>query len=108
MTTNTATDSAVITKEDRESERVLKADDVAILRFMAAFADKHLGIPPTYRDIMSAVGITSTSVVTFRLDRLVLRGYCYRLPSGIDKRRATTISQQGRAYLARLHKAARR
>lgn len=106
MTTNRPTDRLEMTAAERKHGR--KVGDMQILRFMATFADQHMGIPPTFKDIMKAVGIRSTAAVNYRLDRLVLRGWCYRLPGGLDKRRATTISKQGRAYLARLDKAARR
>ncbi len=51
----------------------------AILSFIEKFLNQH-GYPPTIREIGEAVGIASTSVVNYNLNKLVERGYLEREP----------------------------
>lgn len=48
-----------------------------ILRFMDSYIDQH-GFPPTIREIGNAIGIQSTSVVNYNLNKLVTAGYLMR------------------------------
>ena len=48
-----------------------------ILEFIEEFSDDN-GYPPSIREIGSAVGISSTSVVNYNLNRLVEEGYLLR------------------------------
>jgi repressor LexA len=48
-----------------------------ILDFIGVYVREH-GYPPTIREIGDAVGITSTSVVNYNLNRLAERGYLIR------------------------------
>jgi repressor LexA len=48
-----------------------------ILEFIGVYVRQH-GYPPTIREIGEAVGITSTSVVNYNLNRLAERGYLLR------------------------------
>ncbi len=50
-----------------------------ILDFIEKFINDH-GYPPTIREIGEAVGIASTSVVNYNLNKLVERGYIEREP----------------------------
>ncbi len=50
-----------------------------ILQFIEDFVQQH-GYPPTIREIGEAVGIASTSVVNYNLNKLVDRGYIERTP----------------------------
>jgi repressor LexA len=50
-----------------------------ILKFIERFIDNH-GYPPTIREIGEAVGIASTSVVNYNLNKLVDRGLIERAP----------------------------
>lgn len=50
-----------------------------ILQFIEEFISEH-GYPPTIREIGEAVGIASTSVVNYNLNKLVDRGYLEREP----------------------------
>ena len=50
-----------------------------ILDFIEKFINEH-GYPPTIREIGEAVGIASTSVVNYNLNKLVERGYIEREP----------------------------
>lgn len=70
--------------------------DEEILRVIAEHCDSHLGIPPTSREIMQVVGISSTAAMSYRLHRLVDDGLCYRLPKGGQLNRAITITAKGR------------
>jgi len=57
----------------------LSARQKAILSFIEKFLSQH-GYPPTIREIGEAVGIASTSVVNYNLNKLVERGYLERQP----------------------------
>lgn len=48
-----------------------------ILHYMEEYVDKH-GFPPTIREIGTATGINSTSVVNYNLNKLVQAGYLER------------------------------
>jgi repressor LexA len=48
-----------------------------ILKFMDNYIDLH-GFPPTIREIGNAIGIQSTSVVNYNLNKLVTAGYLLR------------------------------
>jgi repressor LexA len=48
-----------------------------ILHYMESYVDKH-GFPPTIREIGTATGINSTSVVNYNLNKLVQAGYLER------------------------------
>ena len=48
-----------------------------ILRYMEKYVDEH-GFPPTIREIGTATGINSTSVVNYNLNKLVQAGYLER------------------------------
>ncbi len=48
-----------------------------MLEFIGSFSDTH-GYPPSIREIGEAVGISSTSVVNYNLNRLVDQGYLSR------------------------------
>jgi repressor LexA len=48
-----------------------------ILKFIQRWSDEH-GYPPTIREIGGAVGINSTSVVNYNLNKLVKEGYISR------------------------------
>ncbi len=48
-----------------------------ILRFMEQYIEGH-GFPPTIREIGNAIGIQSTSVVNYNLNKLVVAGYLTR------------------------------
>jgi repressor LexA len=48
-----------------------------ILRFMETYVDQN-GYPPTIREIGTATGINSTSVVNYNLNKLVTAGYLSR------------------------------
>src|SRR5258708_34478383 len=49
----------------------------AILTFIRQWSDEH-GYPPTIREIGEAVGINSTSVVNYNLNKLVKEGFITR------------------------------
>jgi repressor LexA len=55
----------------------LSARQEAILEFIAKFFDEQ-GYPPTIREIGTACGISSTSVVNYNLDKLEREGYLTR------------------------------
>lgn len=57
----------------------LKEPDQRMMRAIVGFAQEH-GYPPTVRDLQKALSISSLSVVTYRLDRLVSRGLVKREP----------------------------
>lgn len=64
-------------KEDREVAMSLSARQEAILRLITKFLEEN-GYPPSIRDIGSAVGISSTSVVNYNLNILEREGYIAR------------------------------
>jgi repressor LexA len=57
----------------------LSTRQTKILDFIEKFINEH-GYPPTIREIGEAVGIASTSVVNYNLNKLVERGYIEREP----------------------------
>jgi repressor LexA len=64
--------------EDVMRERTkLSEKQRGILRFIETFTDAH-GYPPTIREIGQAIGIASTSVVNYNLDKLEEAGYLVR------------------------------
>jgi repressor LexA len=64
-------------KEDKEVAMSLSARQEAILRLITKFLEEN-GYPPSIRDIGSAVGISSTSVVNYNLNILEREGYIAR------------------------------
>ena len=54
----------------------------AVLAYIIAYKRRHDGLAPTYRDIMRAVGISSTSVVAHHIHRLQAAGRLRRGPGG--------------------------
>ena len=54
----------------------------AILSYIIAYKRRHDGLSPTYRDIMRAVGISSTSVVAGHIHRLQAAGRLRLGPGG--------------------------
>jgi repressor LexA len=59
--------------------RSLSERQSAMLKFIREFVHRH-GYPPSIRDIASAVGISSTSVVDYNLRILEKEGYLRRAP----------------------------
>ena len=57
----------------------LSARQKKILKFITSFISTH-GYPPTIREIGESVGIASTSVVNYNLNKLVDRGLIERAP----------------------------
>lgn len=64
-------------KEAKVAKGRLTERQEKILRFLQQFADE-FGYPPSIREIGKAVGISSTSVVNYNLNRLVDEGYLDR------------------------------
>jgi repressor LexA len=52
----------------------------ALLDAIIAYKDKHDGCAPSIRELVIATDITSTSVVSYHLSRLELKGYIRRQP----------------------------
>jgi len=63
-----------------------------ILKFIQTFIEQN-GYPPTIREIGEAVGIASTSVVNYNLNKLVERGHLERAPE--VSRGLRLVSQEG-------------
>jgi SOS-response transcriptional repressor LexA len=51
-----------------------------LLAFVRGYMAAHGGVAPTYREMMTALGVRSKSRVGGLVDRLVQRGYLRRLP----------------------------
>ncbi|MBK8025243.1 MAG: transcriptional repressor LexA [Chloroflexi bacterium] len=67
----------------------------SILRFMDQYIDLH-GFPPTIREIGNAIGIQSTSVVNYNLNKLVTAGYLMREAQAARGLRLTAKAQTTR------------
>jgi SOS-response transcriptional repressor LexA len=59
-----------------------------VLKFICRYKRLHDGVAPTYREIMEAVGITSTSVVKYHLSLLEMEG---RIVQGDGSARAIEV-----------------
>jgi repressor LexA len=57
----------------------MRIDDEETLRAIARYVDAE-GIPPTYRDLCAALRVASTSGVSYRVKRLLDRGWVERRP----------------------------
>ena len=57
--------------------KTLSTRQRAILRYLADYIDQH-GYPATLREIGASVGIPSTSVTNYNLDKLARLGYIQR------------------------------
>lgn len=80
----------------------LSVRQVKILKFIAAALDKDnggRGYPPTVREIGRAVGISSTAVVVYNLERLEGAGYIRRYPV-VSRGLALTEKGEKRAGVA--------
>lgn len=67
----------------------------SILRFMEQYIELH-GFPPTIREIGNAIGIQSTSVVNYNLNKLVTAGYLMREAQAARGLRLTAKAQTTR------------
>lgn len=57
-----------------------------IVRFIVRFKTEHNGIAPSSREIMQAVGISSTSIVNYHLGKLAENGrITYPLGRGVPR-----------------------
>ena len=72
-----------------------------ILKFMDRYVDEH-GFPPTIREIGSATGIDSTSVVNYNLNKLVQAGFLERAESKSRGLRLIRAIPNGRASFSRV------
>ncbi len=61
----------------RKASKALRPRQEAMLEFIRQFIEEH-DYPPTIREIGSAVGISSTSVVNYNLDQLERKGHLIR------------------------------
>jgi SOS-response transcriptional repressor LexA len=61
------------------NERPLSDRQVAIIRFVEGYVQQHRH-PPSIRDISRGVGISSTSNVTYHINRLIEQGYLSKQP----------------------------
>lgn len=61
------------------NERPLSDRQAAIIRFVEGYVQQHRH-PPSIRDISRGVGISSTSNVTYHINRLIENGYLYKQP----------------------------
>ncbi len=68
---------------------------LAILRFIAQYRDQH-GWSPSLKEIMAAVGITSTSHIHYYIEHLVNERLLYKRPYAA---RAIRLTKAGRAYI---------
>src|SRR5688500_1212387 len=59
--------------------RPLSDRQVAIIRFVEGYVQQHKH-PPSIRDISRGVGISSTSNVTYHINRLIEQGYLSKQP----------------------------
>lgn len=62
----------------REHEMTETTDQV--LRFVRAYMEREKGLSPSYREIMAACHIGSTSVVNYHLARLAEQGEIWTVP----------------------------
>lgn len=76
--------------------RLRDSDLLASLAAIDAFAREH-GYAPSIRELMSLLGLCSTSVVVYRLDKLKARGWLANVPKGAV--RVLGITQAGRRAL---------
>jgi SOS-response transcriptional repressor LexA len=60
-------------------ERPLSDRQVAIIRFVESYVQQYRH-PPSIRDISRGVGISSTSNVTYHINRLIENGYLHKQP----------------------------
>jgi hypothetical protein len=60
-------------------ERPLSDRQAAIIRFVESYVQQHKH-PPSIRDISRGVGISSTSNVTYHINRLIENGYLHKQP----------------------------
>ena len=73
-----------IVRISTELRKIMAKDELSnrqkkILEFIESFINAH-GYPPTIREIGEAVGIASTSVVNYNLNKLVEAGHIARSP----------------------------
>ena len=60
-------------------DRPLSDRQWTIMRFVQEYVQQH-SHPPSIRDISRGVGISSTSNVTYHINRLIENGYLYKQP----------------------------
>ena len=66
-----------------------------IFRFLKLYKSEHDGNSPTFREIMEGCGISSTSLVTFYLNKLVAQGLIRRPEPVVGNRFACRIEIVG-------------